>query len=62
VLSQAAATLLQIAEQLTPFLPGTAETIKKMFGTGVVVPLETEGGLFPKIYRHTTDPRAPKAD
>lgn len=62
VLAQAAATLLQIAEQLTPLLPGTAEMIKRTFGTGVVVPIEAVGGLFPKIYNHTTDPRAPKAE
>ena len=61
VLGQAASTLLQIADQLTPFLPDTAEAIKKTFGTGVIVPIESEGGLFPKIYRHTTDPRATKA-
>lgn len=62
VLAQAVTTLLQIAEQLTPLLPGTAEMIKKTFGTGVVVPIEAVGGLFPKIYNHTTDPRAPKAE
>lgn len=62
VLAHAATTLLQIAEQLTPLLPGTAEMIKKTFGTGVVVPVESVGGLFPKIYNHTTDPRASKAE
>jgi methionyl-tRNA synthetase len=60
VLAQAVGTLLQIAEQLTPFLPSTAEAIKKTFGTGVIVPLETPGGLFPKIYKHTPDPHDPK--
>lgn len=61
VLGRAAGSLLQIAEQLTPFLPGTAETIKRTFGAGVIVPIEAEGGLFPKRYLHTADPRAPKA-
>ena len=61
VLGRAAGRLLQIAEQLTQFLPGTAEAIKRTFGTGVIVPLDAEGGLFPKKYLHTADPRAPKA-
>jgi methionyl-tRNA synthetase len=60
VLAHAAGTLLQVADQLVPFLPATAEAIKKTFGSGVVVPLENVGGLFPKIYKHTEDPRAPK--
>ena len=60
VLGQAVGSLLQIADQLTPFLPAAAEAIKKMFGTGVIVPLENTGGLFPKIYHHTSDPRAGK--
>jgi methionyl-tRNA synthetase len=60
VLAQAIGTLLQIAEQLTPFLPDTAIAIKQTFSTGVIVPLNKEGGLFPKIYKHTTDPRAEK--
>jgi methionyl-tRNA synthetase len=58
VLAQAVGTLLQVADQLTPFLPGTAATIKKTFSSGVVVPIEGIGGLFPKIYKHTEDPRA----
>lgn len=57
VLGQAVGTLLQIADQLVPFLPGTAAAIKKTFASGVIVPLESAGGLFPKIYRHTADPR-----
>ncbi len=59
VLAYAAGTLLQIADMLTPFLPGTAESIKKTFETGVVPAERTP--LFPKIYLHTPDPRAPKA-
>ncbi|QQG51137.1 MAG: methionine--tRNA ligase [Candidatus Saccharibacteria bacterium] len=57
VLGQAVGTLLQVAELLAPFLPTTAENINKIFGTGVVVPIEAVGGLFPKIYKHTEDPR-----
>lgn len=61
VLAQAVGALLQIAGQLTPFLPTTAEAIKHTFGSGVIVPIEAVGGLFPKVYKHTADPRAPKA-
>jgi methionyl-tRNA synthetase len=57
VLSQAVGSLLQIADQLTPFLPNTAEVIKRIFGTGVVVPFDAPGGLFPKIYQYSSDPR-----
>jgi methionyl-tRNA synthetase len=60
VLAHAAGTLLQIAEYLVPFLPETAENIRRIFGGGMVVPIETVGGLFPKIYQHTDDPRAAK--
>lgn len=60
VLGHAVGTLLQVAEQLAPFLPDTAAAIKGIFGTGVIVPLEREGGLFPKLYLHTPDPRAKK--
>lgn len=61
VLGQAVGSLLQVADQLVPFLPETAAAIHKTFDSGVIVPLEKEGGLFPKIYRHTADPRAAKA-
>lgn len=60
VLAQAVGTLLQVADQLTPFLPATAATIKKTFSSGVVVPIEGVGGLFPKIYKHTEDSRTAK--
>ncbi len=60
VLAQAVGTLLQISDQLVPFLPDTAATIRRTFGTGVVVPLEAVGGLFPKVYKHTPDPHALK--
>lgn len=60
VLGQAVGSLLQIADELTPFLPATADAIRRTFSSGVVVPLNAEGGLFPKIYKHTEDPRAVK--
>lgn len=62
VLSHSVGTLLQIADLLVPFLPATAAAIHKTFGTGVIVPLEAEGGLFPKIYHHTENPREPKSE
>lgn len=59
ILSHAASTLMQVADFLVPFMPATAEKIHAMFDTGVV-PDELIP-LFPKIYLHTEDPRAPKA-
>lgn len=59
VLSYSASTLIQVADLLTPFMPGTAEAIHKIFDSGVI-PAELPP-LFPKIYLHTPDPRAPKA-
>lgn len=59
VLAYCAGALLQIGDLLVPFLPGTAERIHNIFGTGVVVPIE--GIFFPRKYIHTPDPRAPKA-
>ena len=61
VLGHAVNTLLQISDLLRPFMPTTAQTIHKTFDSGVIVPIEAEGGLFPKIYNHTPNPRAPKA-
>lgn len=58
ILKQAVGTLLQIGELLYPFLPTTSESIKRIFGSGI---LAVEGVLFPKIYLHTTDPNAPKS-
>lgn len=58
ILATAVGSLLQIADMLVPFMPGTASTIHKMFETGVVV--DQGGVLFPKIYNHTPDPHAPK--
>lgn len=60
VLAHSASTLQQIADFLTPFMPSTAEKIHQIFDTGVV-PGAIEP-LFPKIYLHTQDPRAPKAE
>lgn len=59
ILSHCAGALVQIADLLVPFLPGTATRIHEIFETGVVTLPETV--LFPKIYIHTPDPHAPKA-
>ena len=59
VLAYASSTLIQIADLLTPFMPATAEAMHKIFDSGVI-PAELPP-LFPKLYLHTTDPRAPKA-
>lgn len=59
VLNNAVGSLIQIADLLVPFLPATAETIHQAFKTGSIVQLG--GVLFPKIYKRTTDPNAPKA-
>jgi methionyl-tRNA synthetase len=59
VLAYSVGALLQISDLLVPFLPDTADKIRKIFGTGVVV--SPEAVIFPKIYIHTTDPRAAKA-
>ena len=48
VLSQAAGSLVEIAELLTPFLPGTAEKILHMYADGVIRPLD-DASLFPRI-------------
>lgn len=58
VLAHAASTLIQIADLLTPFMPTTAVAIHALFDTGVVPP--DIKPLFPKVYLHTPDPRAPK--
>lgn len=58
VLAYASSTLLQVADLVTPFMPTTAATINAIFASGVVP--DTLTPLFPKIYLHTTDPRAPK--
>ncbi len=58
VLAHASGTLLQIADLLLPFMPTTAKAIHATFETGVVPASFTP--LFPKVYLHTPDPRAPK--
>lgn len=58
VLAHCAGALIQIGDLLVPFMPNTAKAIHDTFESGVVRPLETV--LFPKIYIHTADPRAPK--
>lgn len=55
VLGYAAHTLLQVADLLVPFLPGTAAAIHALFDQGVV-PSDVQP-LFPKKYLHTEDPR-----
>jgi methionyl-tRNA synthetase len=60
VLGHAANTLLQISDLLRPFMPETAEKIHTIFDSGIVKVPEGEGGLFPKVYNHTPNPRAPK--
>jgi methionyl-tRNA synthetase len=59
VLNNSVGSLTQIADLLVPFLPATAEKIHTTFKTGAVVSLD--GVLFPRIYKHTVDPNAPKA-
>ncbi len=57
ILMTCVGSLLQVAELLVPFLPDTAAKIQATFQDGVV---REQGVLFPKIYLHTTDPRAHK--
>jgi methionyl-tRNA synthetase len=58
VLNNAVGALIQIADLLVPFLPTTAEKIHTAFKAGSII--VAEGVLFPRIYKHTTDPNAPK--
>ncbi len=60
VLAYAASTLMQIADMLEPFMPGTATAMNDLFKTGVVP--EQSDPLFPKKYLHTNDPRAGTSD
>jgi methionyl-tRNA synthetase len=55
VLAYAAGSLQQIADLLWPFLPATAQTIRHIFEGGTVKPYQ--GVLFPKVFKHTQDPR-----
>ena len=47
VLAQQVSDLLEIADLLEPFLPSTAQSIRSVFETGIVKPLEKT--LFPKF-------------
>jgi len=59
VLNNCVGSLTQIGDLLVPFLPNTADQIHTIFKTGSIV---APGGiLFPRIYKHTTDPNARKA-
>lgn len=60
VLAHCAGALIQIGDLLIPFLPNTAEKIHSIFESGVVKP--SEGTLFPRVYIHTQDPHAAKAN
>lgn len=57
VLGHSVASILQIADLLRPFLPGTTAYIDQLFSNGVVK--QTDAVLFPKIHNHTPDPRQP---
>ncbi|MBL8159149.1 methionine--tRNA ligase [Candidatus Saccharibacteria bacterium] len=54
VLAYAAGSLVHIADLLLPFLPDTAESIRRTFTADVIT---TGDVLFPKIYKHTPDPK-----
>ena len=56
VLDYMCKSILQVADMLSPFMPTTAEKIQAVFKPGIIGELEA-GGLFPKIYRHTANPR-----
>jgi methionyl-tRNA synthetase len=58
VLNNTVGSITQIADLLVPFLPDTAARIHQTFKTGAII--AAEGALFPKIYKYTTDPNAPK--
>ena len=55
VLSHIVSNLLQIADLLVPFLPTTAASIHEQLGSDMVQQSNTV--LFPKIYKHTIDPK-----
>ena len=56
VLDYMCKSILQVADMLAPFMPTTAEKIQAVFKPGILGELEA-GGLFPKIYRYTANPR-----
>lgn len=53
VLAGFVSDLLEIADMLTPFMPGAAAKIQQVFGDGIVRPLE--GTLFPRIEEPATE-------
>ena len=57
ILEHAVGTLQQVGDMLVPFLPNTAAVLHQTFDSNVVA---VPPALFPKIYLHTPDPRAPK--
>jgi methionyl-tRNA synthetase len=59
ILAHCSGALIQIGDLLIPFLPSTASAIHQIFESGVIK--ASDGVLFPKVYRHTADPHAPKA-
>jgi methionyl-tRNA synthetase len=59
VLAYSVGALIQIGDFLMPFLPTTATKIHSIFETGVIVGADEV--MFPRIYKHTVDPNAPKA-
>ena len=58
VLGHTVGSLLQVADLLMPFLPTTSVVIYTTFESGVI---KQQPVLYPKIYQHTENPRAPKA-
>jgi methionyl-tRNA synthetase len=52
VLADSVASLLEIADLLTPFLPDTSKKIQEMFSEGIVRPLN-DSSLFPKTEQPT---------
>lgn len=56
ILAYQAGCLLEIADLLLPFLPGTAEKIKAVFADGIVHPIQ--GTLFPKSDSETADKKS----
>jgi len=54
ILINVSGSILQIADLIEPFMPSTANKINTLFKDGVI---HDQGVLFPKIYKHTEDPR-----
>lgn len=60
VLAYMAASLLEIADLLLPFLPETAAKIQSVFGSGVLKPLP--GPMFPKAVHQAKSPSSLSSD